>query len=218
MMIHRLHRLVVAALPLLLAGCAVIQVKPEGRVASDQLLISLAAEDAVRALDLDAAVADKTVKLTVTHNGSVPTDLAYITQALRARVLHGGGRVWEAGPPRYDLELVAMVQTIGSDIDQSKVSLPVPLPTVGSISMSEVAFYEDSKQIARCRLWVFAVDKAGNVLFTHEPVHYAHRVRNPVLLGVTLGKWSDVKELDHTRGRVPVSDPGMTRGYTAPPR
>lgn len=191
-----------------LSSCAVVQVGPQGRVASDQLLVSLAVEDAVRLLDLEPVVDQRQVLLKVVSVGSVEKDLAYIREALRARVSQCGGRAVSEG---HDLELVAMVQTIGSDIDRSAVGLPIPLPTVGSVALSELHFYSDSKQISRCRMTLHAYARDGSGMGGQGPVHVAHRVRNPTLFGVTLGKFTDLKELNHSRGPVPIYDRGLNQ-------
>ena len=206
---HSVLGLLGVTLMLVTSACAVVQVEPQGRVASDQLLVSLATEDTVRALQLRDAVYGKAVRLTVTSIGTVDQDLSYVTEALRARVLQEGGRV--VSDDSEAIELVAMIQTMGSDVDHSSVALPILIPALGSVTASELAFYSNSKQIARCRMWVYAVDSNGMLTFTHPPIHTAHNVRNPKLLGITLGKYSDVDELDLSKGRIPISNAGMTQ-------
>jgi hypothetical protein len=200
--------LLLLPLAVLTTGCAIVQVKPEGRVASDQLLISLAIEDAVRNLDLKPSVNGKKASLKVVSLGTVTQDVAYVTEAIKIRVSQCGGTVVEEGQA---VQLVAFVETVGSDIDESKVAFPMPLPSVTSMELSELEFYRDTKQIARCRLSVHTLDAEGNMLRSHGPVHIAHRVKNPVLFGITLGKGTDVKELNGSKGDIPIRKPGLTK-------
>jgi hypothetical protein len=205
---RQIFMVLVTAAVTLMTGCAVVKVSPQGRVASDQLLISIATEDTVAALQIKDLVEGKAIRLTVTSLGTVQQDLSYVTEALRARILQEGGRV--TPDDKQAIDLVAMIQTIGSDIDRTSIALPVPLPALGSVAITKLSFYTDSKQVARCRMWLYAIDAEGKLIFTHPPIHTAHRIRNPVLFGFTLGKFSDVKELDHSKGSVPVTEPGLT--------
>lgn len=191
---------------LLSSGCSVIPVKPEGRVASDQMLIALAIEDAVASLDLAEHVRGRNVQIQVTGLSRTPEDSAYLAEALRARVRMAGGVVTESS---CELTLIAMAQAVGSDAGENEWGLPIALPTLRNFAMSTFKFYQSDAQVARCRLWVYGMDSSGALLFAIPPAHFAHYITNPRVLGMTLGRTSDLRELRRTRGAVRIRNKGL---------
>lgn len=187
-------------------ACSTVKTAPTGRAASDQLLTALTLEDAVYSLAIDEQIRGRTVGLEIVGLGN---DISFLRGVLEAKVRLAGGRVVpdDATP---EVRLITIVQVAGSDLEQANWNVPILLPSINSgITVSKIGFVENDIQIGRCRLWAYGINPEGDVLFQHLPVYAAHFVSNPNVLGVSLGKRSDIPELRERRGTAPVDLPQL---------
>ena len=184
--------LIWAGLGILATGCSTIQVIPTGRAASDQMLTAITIEEAVEKLDIDSHLRGKRVRLSVTGLG---IDQAYTEEILKAKIRSANGTVAEDCTP--DLNLQVIVQTAGSDMERSKWGIPLVLPDLReTLAVTQIDLYKNDIQVSRCRLWAYGMDNDQNILFEHPPVYVAHYVSNPELIGISLGKRSDIDDLE----------------------
>ena len=182
---------------LLVGGCSTIKLQPSGRPATDQMLSTLSIEDAVNSMSIGKKVKDQRIQLEVMTPG---IDVDYLEKVLISWIIRNGGRVVpEDAMP--DLVLRILAQSTGSDEEESKVTIPIVLPTLQTgLTTSEITFYRSRVQVARCRLWGYGVSPDGYVKFIQTPVLATHYVANPELLGMSLGKRTDVVELRQRHG------------------
>lgn len=192
----RLALVFLATLPLV--GCGAVALSPKGRAATDQYLSSRTIEDALARMEIADRVAGVPVSLDVRGNESA--DLEYFKSALEAKLRLDGAEIVSApaeGEPTPDATVLrVMVQSLGSDTRVGKWEIPVALPTLESVfTVSRLAIWKSESQIARCHFWTFALNSDGEVLYRIPAVSRTHHVTHRELLGITLGRSTDLKEL-----------------------
>ena len=177
-----------------------MRMKTEGRTATDQLLVAVSIQDALKQLDLQPYVQNKRIFFQVSGHS---TEIDYIAQVVPALLLQEGAML-VTKPEEADSVLTFVVDSAGSDQSTGGWGFPILLPslTVGFI-ITTIDLIQTEEQIGLCRLWVFATDAEGQHLFTSDPSHAQHSVKNLKVLGLSLGRTTDVDEL---RQRIPLVD------------
>jgi len=185
----------------LVIGCSTIKVNPVGRAASDQMLNALSIEEAVNAMRSGHHMTGKVVRLEVVSQG---IDKEYLESVIQSWILRSGGimMIEDATPAMVpDLTFKVMAQTTGTDKEESAWSLPLALPSFRTgLTIAYIDLYRSDIQVGRCRLWGFGINPEGRLMFTQEPVYGSRYVSNSQLFGLSLGKRSDIPQLEDRNG------------------
>jgi len=203
--IRQLKLVPVVGVVLALGGCRSIEVKPNGRAASDQFLVASCIEGALENLTIGAALKDRKIKVNVSGPG---TDKDYIAEVMKSIIIRSGGTINADPKTSPTMILNLMVQSTGSDQEVAKWVLPIPIPSIQTgITLTYIQFFNVSTQVARCHLWAYATDPKENLLFRHEPIFITHHVTNREILGITMGRTSDLRELNRNPGVLSIDKP-----------
>ena len=134
-----------AVRPLLLAllalsgtGCATIRVTDPARTATEQFLLSGAAEAAINQLSADA-LRDRIVFIDTTYLTTAwqtAPELSYLMGEFRAKLLKGGARL---APTRDKAQIVIEVRSNGVGIDRLEFLLGIPSIGFGAIASGVAA-------------------------------------------------------------------------------
>jgi hypothetical protein len=157
---------------LLLTGCAVASATNPPRSATEQLLLSTAADRAIYSADLNI-FADKKVFLDGTYFDSY--DPKYVLGTIRDALSRAGAKL-VAKDTDSDIIVEARSGGLSIDASQSFFGLPqtgVPIPLAGVLSIPELALYKSSRQYSYAKLALLAYD-------THTR---AHVYSSPGMLG-----------------------------------
>lgn len=192
--------IVILASTIFLTSCGTIVTKPTGRNATDQILSALSIEDSINAMDIGEKVQGKSVKVEVITQG---IDKEYIEKNIYAWVRKSKGKLVE-DVSTSDFTLQFFVQASGSDREETRWGIPVAIPSIDNnkLSLSRIDFYQNIKQVGRCRLWAYAYDPSGKFLFEQPPIYSAHNAGKVEILGFTIGKDTDIPELEVIEGTI----------------
>jgi hypothetical protein len=139
------------AIILALGGCSTERKTDPPRTATEQLLISAAADRAAERVKLDVP---KGAKLFVDSSNFDGTDAKYAIAALREQLLRDGGRLVSS---RTDADYVVEIRSGALSIDENSVlvgipQMDIPIPLAGSsFSFPEIALFkkEERKGVAK---------------------------------------------------------------------
>lgn len=190
-----------------LAGCRSIELKPSGRAASDQFLVASCIEGAMEKLEIADRIRGEKLKLNVPGIGN---DREYIGAVLKSWVIQSGGVIAEDTKTSPGMILNLMVPAAGSDHEVAKWVLPIPIPVPSAqtgIAFSYIELFKVESEVGRCHLWAYATDPATKMLFRQEPVYIQHYITNREILGFTIGRTSDIRELKRNPGVLSVDAP-----------
>lgn len=172
----------IVALALLLAACSTERQTEPQRTATEEMLISSAADRAVGALKLD--VGGETVFVDASNYKGL--DAEYTVAAVRAHLLQSGARLVA---DRKAADLVVEMRNGAQSIDQRDflVGIPtfnVPIPFAGTFKFPQVALYDRAEEVGVSKLAVADYSSAsGTYAGSSEPVYgFAHDRRYTVLL------------------------------------
>jgi hypothetical protein len=133
------------AIVLALAGCTTEAQSNPPRTATEQLLISSAADRAARQVSLRVP---RGSKLFVDADNFEGTDSKYAIGALREQLLKEGGRlVADRGAADYVVEIRSGALSI--DQDEFLIGIPkmqIPIPLAGSFSFPEIALFKKAER------------------------------------------------------------------------
>ncbi|MFH1743919.1 MAG: hypothetical protein ABIH23_33355 [bacterium] len=173
---------------------------PEGRAASDQLLVAASVQDALKQLDLRAHIENRRVSFSVEGHSS---EISYIQKVMPAYLMAQGATIAQEGE-EADLILTFVVDTAGADLSTGGFSIPIILPSLSTgLTVTKIDFVQKEIQRGMCRIWVYATETGQAHVFTTDPVHSQNSISNLTIFGVSLGQNSDVEELDE---KPPVLD------------
>jgi hypothetical protein len=127
------------------AGCSTTRQTDPQRTATEQLLISTAADHAVEDIKLDFAPGAKVFVDATNFEG---TDSKYAIAAIRDRILKLGGRLVA---DRGQSDVVVEIRAGALSIDQSQtlVGIPgfdIPVPLAGPLGFPEIALYKKAQR------------------------------------------------------------------------
>ncbi len=165
-----------------------------GRSATEQLLLSTAADRCVTALPL-AGCEGKKVFIQLENLDAF--DKPYVQQRLRASVLSAGGRMAEASK---DADVVLEVASGALSIDRRDYlvgipGLPIPIPSVGTFTTPELALFKIVLMKGKAKMLVTAVDPKEHSQLWEMPVEHGRaRTNYWWLLFTGPYEWTDVPE------------------------
>ncbi|HYG86473.1 MAG TPA: DUF6655 family protein [Azospirillum sp.] len=156
--------LLLSALP---SACTSVTESLPPRTASEQLLITTAADNAADKLRLDLP-ADK--KAFVDASNFDGPDAKYAASAIKESLLRQGVRLTS---DKGSADAVIEIRLGALSVDQSKTVLGIPSITLpGSITLPEASVYSATENQAVAKFAAFAYDaKSGEMIASTEPVY-----------------------------------------------
>jgi uncharacterized protein YceK len=178
-----------------LPGCGTVRVTTPARTATEQALVSTAADRAVRAAKLDGC-AGKAVFVDMSLCEAI--DKGYVERRLHKAVLDSGGSL------AADAKGAAVVLQVASGAlstdDRSYLfgipSIPLPIPTAGeTLVLPELAIFKLERHRGKAKLLLNAVDPKTNQTVWSVPISYG-RSHQAYLWVLTTGPygWGDAWE------------------------
>ena len=168
---------------LAVAGCTSARESHPSRTATEQLLISSAADRAARRLNLDIPPGAKVFVDATNFEG---TDGKYAVAAIRDHFLRSGMALVAE---RKDAAAVVEIRSGALSIDSEEflVGVPefgIPIPLTGEFTFPEIALYKDSKRRAIAKFAAVGYG-AGNgrlISSTAEQYGFSHKTEKTILL------------------------------------
>lgn len=155
------------------SACSTARETSPSRTATEQLLISAAADRAAQALTLNLPPASRVYVDDAYFEG---TDSKYAIAALRARLLTLGARLVAERP---QADVVVELRSGALSIDESKtlVGLPdfeLPIPLAGPLGVPEMAMYKKDVRQGVAKFAAIAYDAKGGRLAVVAPPQYGY--------------------------------------------
>lgn len=160
---------------MVVAACSTARQSAPLRTATEQLLISKAADDAASRLDLGLPPGTKVYLDPVNFEG---IDARYAFGAIRDKLLKDGVLLV---PFRESAEITVDVRMGALSIDESQtlVGIPpmdIPVPLSGTFGFPGVSLYSKKEQKGVAKFVATAVDRNGRLVSTTDPrFGYSHR-------------------------------------------
>lgn len=168
-----------------LPGCTTVKITEPARTATEQLLLSTAADRALRTADL-GIFAGKRVYLDATYFDSY--DSKYALGTIRDAISRAGA-ILAASPTNSDAIIEARSGALSTDSSDSLFGLPsigIPIPLAGSVQTPEIAFYKAQRQYSTAKIVLLALDApSGQHLYSSGPLVGKSYHNFYHLLGVT---------------------------------
>jgi hypothetical protein len=181
---HR--RAAAAALALLLAGCTTERVTQPARTATEQLLISTAADRAAHKLALD-----------VPHNSRVyvdasnfeATDGKYALSAIKAELLRRGALL-VTDQKKADIIVEPRSGALSIDESTAIVGIPqfdIPIPAAGNLTFPEIALFKKEEKQGIAKFAAIGYDaKTGQLVAASDPDYgFSHKTQWVVALFIS---------------------------------
>jgi hypothetical protein len=171
-------------LALLLAGCTTARTSAPPRTATEQLLISTAADRAAAQLSLGIPKGTKVFVDTQFFQGY---DQGYGLAAIRAQLLKNG---LELVDDRKNAEAVIQVAAGALSTDQKSLLIGIPqltvpyIPAGNSVTVPELALFKQAEEEGVAKFVATGYDaKTGQLLATTDPRYgFSHNINHTVLL------------------------------------
>ncbi|MCE9649801.1 MAG: hypothetical protein K8R18_09285 [Parvibaculum sp.] len=169
MLTQSLAAATLAALLLALAGCTTGKTSSPPRTATEQLLISTAADRAAKNLALQMP-SDKALYIDTSNFDG--TDSKYAISAIKAELLRRGGRLVL---DRNKADAIVEISSGALSIDESSsiVGIPqfdIPVPAAGNLTFPEIALFKKQERQGIAKFSAFGYDaKSGALLAAAEP-------------------------------------------------
>lgn len=187
------------------AGCTTVRRTEPPRTATEQFLMSYAARRAVDRLHIESLAGEK-VYLDDTYFESF--DKAFMLGKIRERLLTAGARLTDA---RDQAEIIVEARSAGVGINRRDAllgipSLPLPIPTVGTIETPELAIFGSKRQegLASFALLAWERESGEFVLATGPGV--GNTIRQDIaILGIPI-----IKIRRHLPGKKELREPAPT--------
>jgi hypothetical protein len=169
---------------LLLAGCTTARSTAPVRTASEELLISAAADRAAEQLSLNIP---KGTRIFVDRQYFQGYDDGYAIAAIRTQMLKDGLMIVD---DRTKAEAVIMVSSGALSTDQKSLLIGVPqltvpyIPVGNSVTVPEIAFFKQAEEKGVAKFVATGYDaKTGKLLSTTDPRYgFSHNTNHTVLL------------------------------------
>jgi Family of unknown function (DUF6655) len=181
-----MHRAIGAALAsLALGGCVTDRQTDTPRSATEELLISAAADRAAEALG-DKVPAGSLLFLDTSNFDA--TDGKYAVGAIRDALLRHGDRLADK-KEQADVVLEVRSGALGTDDHEFLIGMPaisVPVPLAGALSLPKLALYDRTVQKGVAKFAATGIDQKTHelVVSTAPQYGYAHKTSHIVLLVV----------------------------------
>lgn len=177
------------AILLIVGACSTRRDSNPQRTATEQLLISAAADRAAEGIALQVPPG---AKVFVDSSNVEGLDSKYAVAAMRERVLELGGQLVGS---RADADAIVEIRSGALSIDEKKtlVGIPefgIPIPLAGALEVPEIALFKKAQRKGVAKFAGVAYDaKDGRLIGTSEPQYgFSHETRWVVLL---LFSWED---------------------------
>jgi hypothetical protein len=141
---------------LLVAGCTTVKTTTTARTATEQLLISTAADHALQRTGLDMFDSRK-VYLDATYFDSY--DSKYVLGTIRDAISRAGA-ILENTASNSDIVIEARSGALAIDQSDTMFGIPsfgIPVPLAGTLQTPEVAFYKSERQRSTAKFALLAV-------------------------------------------------------------
>ena len=142
------------------SGCTTIKTTTTARTATEQLLLSTAADHAIHDIGLQM-FAGRRVFLDESHFDSY--DSKYVLGTIRDALSRAGARLWE---PASNSDVIVEARSGAFAIDESDTlfgipAMALPIPLSGPLETPEIAFYKASKQRSLAKFALTAYSRQG---------------------------------------------------------
>jgi hypothetical protein len=160
---------VACAVCLLLAGCTTERTSTPTRTATEQLLISTAADRAAKQLALQMP---KDLKLYIDTSNFEATDGKYAISAIKSELLRRGGRLVL---DRDKADAIVEISSGALSIDESSaiVGIPafdIPIPAAGNLTFPEIALFKKEEKQGVAKFSAVGYDaRTGALIASAEP-------------------------------------------------
>jgi hypothetical protein len=170
----------------LLVGCTTARESNPPRTATEQLLISTAADHAAGQV---IAPFPPGIKVFVDAQYFEGLDTKFTVGAIRNQLARDGAHLVA---DRGSADLVVEIRSAAQSIDQNSTlfgipSIDLPIPLAGALKLPEVALFKKAQQVGRARIALTGYDeKDGSYKFTIRPDDgLSHRTQWTVLIFVS---------------------------------
>lgn len=187
-------------------GCSQSTMTNPSRAATEQLLLSTAADRAIKTMSF-TALENKRVYVDGTFLDSY--DSKYVLGTVREAVSHAGGLL-QSDLSKSDVVLEVRSGALSIDAGDSLIGIPqmgVPMPMAGAISTPELALYKSSRQnaLGKFAILAYATDTREYLQSTTSNVGkaYNHYYK---LLGIITWTRTDIPE-KHKAKKVSSTNP-----------
>ncbi|WP_448208438.1 DUF6655 family protein [Azospirillum sp. sgz302134] len=167
-MVRMLGNIAVAAVAAALAtACTDVKESLPSRTATEQLLISSAADNAAGKLKLDLSAEKKAFVDVSNFDGP---DARYAASAIKESFLRQGLRLTS---DKGDADTIIEIRLGALSVDQSKTVLGIPAITLpGAVTLPEASVYSSTENQAVAKFSAFAYDnKSGALVASTEPAY-----------------------------------------------
>jgi hypothetical protein len=199
-----------ALFALLLSGCSTDRQTDPQRTATEQLLISTAADRAAESLALDIGANRKAFLDATNFEG---LDGKYAIAAIRSSLLRQGTRF--VGD-RKDADTIIEIRSGALSIDKHEMlvglpSIDIPIPLAGQLGTPEIALYKSEDQDGVAKFAATAYDaKDGRFIAESAPPLGRSHINKHVVLLVS---WIE----DDVHGKAALPETHKTRSITIEP-
>jgi hypothetical protein len=155
---------VLCGMPLLLCGCYTARISETPRTATEELLISQAAEQAMKGIDLTWL---RGRKIFIEDKYFEGYDKGFAVSLIRERLSRYGALI-TATNDKADIIVEIRSGSLAMNTSQFLIgvpTIPIPLPFVGVVETPEIAFYKNEKTvgIAKFALFAYARQSGGYI-------------------------------------------------------
>jgi hypothetical protein len=166
-----------------LAACVTVTTSKPPRTATEELLISRAAEQAADNLKFDMPTGTRLFLDTTYFEG---TDSKYAIGAIRDRLMRRGIRLLDG---KDDAQVVLEIRAGALSIDDHSFlvgipGFPIPIPLAGTLDFPEIALYKSAVRAGVAKFAATGYDpKTGALVATTEPQFgFSQKTRKVVLI------------------------------------
>ncbi|GAB2178356.1 DUF6655 family protein [Dongia sp. agr-C8] len=199
-----------ALLAALLSGCTTTRETDPQRTATEQLLLSAAADRAAERIALDLGPARRAFLDATNFEGF---DGKYAIAAIRSSLLKKGTRIVAE---RKDADTIIEIRSGALSIDKSETlvgipSVDIPIPLAGTLGTPEIALYKSEEQQGIAKFAAVAYDaKDGSFLGESSPPLGRAKITRQVVLVVS---WTE----DDVHDKAATPEARKTRSITFQP-
>jgi hypothetical protein len=174
----------VMAVPVLLAGCTTARETQPPRTATEELLISTAADRAAAKMSL---AIPKGTRVFVDATNFQGYDQGYALVAIRTKLLKAGLRLVD---DRAKADAIVMVSVGALSTDQKSLLIGIPqltvpyIPAGNSVTVPELAIFKQAEQKGVAKFVATGYDaKTGALIATSDPRYgFSHNTNHTVML------------------------------------
>lgn len=179
---------------LLLCGCTITKMTEPPRSASEELLLSTAADRAIAKADLGSFAGQKVF---LDNSNFDSYDPKYVIGSIRD-ALNRAGALLVKSAPEADLILEPRSGGLSIDSSSSLLGIPatgLPIPLAGAVTIPEIAIYKSDKDFSTAKLALLAyTNKTGAHFYSSGPLVGKAFDKNFKLIGMISWVRTDIPE------------------------